>query len=493
MFRVSISENASADSVRSVRLDRAELAYGEAGLEPGAQPVITTAAQAWSYAASLPLGVDPAAGADLAVEVRLRVLEGTVGVGVLAADEQSFVVEKMASANHGLGTCLVLRLPCPPVVGPLIVRNGSESGPSKAVLEQVMICRLPPSLPPGPAAGNRASEPSQADVPRLVQSLEYLRPLVPYPGWHFDSDWNNPDFSFQTRRRLWEYCLAKRWDVVVDLPWYGGLRVELPLLSDAGRQLFVSGCIDPNEFAFLDAILTPEMVFVDVGAHLGLYSLFAARRTSAVWAFEPSSREIARLQRNLQRNNLTWVQAEQLALGDAEKTTELLIADAMHSGQNTLHSFSHAGVVSDSVETVEMRRLDHLVEQRGLERLDVLKVDAERSEMEVFEGASRVLRSLQPLLLLEVSPASSASNENRALELREFLYGFGYVFYEFDRRTGLLVGAAENHPAGNLVAVPSRKPLPEDALTARRYYFLSGGEKSRSPEGSGFDAVKPIS
>jgi FkbM family methyltransferase len=479
MFRVSPSGEVAARVVQAVRLDQASLAYSEARLEPGAEPRITTAPEQWSYAISLPLGVDPAGGPDLAVEARLRVLEGKAGIGVLAGDERSFLVEEEVAANHGLGVCLLLRLPSPPVVGPLIVRNVSAAGRSKVVLEKVTICRLPPAWQVVEESGTgAASEPGRDELPGLVRSLEYLRPLVPYPGWHFDSDWNNPDFSFQTRRRLWEYCLARQWDIVADLPWYGGQRVEIPLLSDAGRQLFVSGCIDPNELAFLDAILQPDMVFVDVGAHLGLYTMYAAQRTAAVWAFEPSSREFGRLRRNLERNRLSDVQALPLALGNTDGRAELHIADPMHSGQNTLHSFSHEGVRSEHAETVEVVRLDRFVDERNLQRLDVLKVDTEQSELQVFEGAAEVLRALQPWLLLEVNPASSDSARNSGLALRELLYRCGYRFYQFDRRTGLPVEVLADHQGGNLVAGPAQRPLPQDAMIARRYYFSNGAEKS---------------
>ncbi len=476
MFPVSPAGAVEVPTIQSVALGKAVLAYAEARLQPGVEPLITTAAQQWSYAVSLPLGVDPAGGADLAVEARLRVLQGKVGVGVLAADEKSFLVEKSVTANGGQSASVVLRLPCPPVIGPLIVRNVSEKGLSQAVLEQVAIRRLPPL-----EAGEKSaawSEPTRDELPALVRSLEYLRPLVPYPGWQFDSDWNNPDFSFQTRRRLWEYCLSRHWDIVVELPWYGGQRIELPLLSDAGRQLFVGGCIDPNEFAFLDAILDPEMVFVDVGAHLGLYTLFAARRAAAVWAFEPSSREFARLESNLRRGGLSGVQVLRRAVGNADKTAQLQIAHAMHSGQNTLHAFSHSGVVSESVETVEVERLDRFAREHELRRLDVLKVDAEQSELEVLEGAREILGSLQPWVLVEMNPAPDAGPRNR--EVSAFLGGLGYRFYQFDRGNGRLIEAHGGDAGANLVARPARRSLPDGGQTLRRYYFGNGAGKSKS-------------
>ena len=48
--------------------------------------------------------------------------------------------------------------------------------------------------------------------------------------------------------------------------------------NDNSLCLYVCGSFEPNEFAFLDKVLKPGMVFVDVGANDGYYTLFAAQR-----------------------------------------------------------------------------------------------------------------------------------------------------------------------------------------------------------------------
>src|SRR6185312_13105768 len=101
------------------------------------------------------------------------------------------------------------------------------------------------------------------------------------------------------------------------------------------------------------------------------------------------------------------------------------------------------------VETVDVLCLDQFVEARKIDRIDILKVDVEQSELEVFEGAREVLRTMQPLLLLEYRIPDTAPPVTREFAVLEFLESLGYRFYGFDRTTGLPAEAALGHQGGN--------------------------------------------
>ena len=67
----------------------------------------------------------------------------------------------------------------------------------------------------------------------------------------------------------------------------GRTSLRLHLGNDVSRQIFIAGCYDPNEFAFLDRYLRPGMTFIDAGANEGVYTVFAAQRVGSegcVWA-----------------------------------------------------------------------------------------------------------------------------------------------------------------------------------------------------------------
>jgi hypothetical protein len=44
---------------------------------------------------------------------------------------------------------------------------------------------------------------SESEVAELAPLLRFVRPLVPYPSWRFDADWDNPDLAFQMRQKIW--------------------------------------------------------------------------------------------------------------------------------------------------------------------------------------------------------------------------------------------------------------------------------------------------
>ena len=128
-------------------------------------------------------------------------------------------------------------------------------------------------------------------VAAIARTLRSLRPLVPYPKWRWDADWANPDLAFRMRQRIWQYFNHRTLEISVVVDWFARTQLRLHLGNDLSRQVFIAGCYEPNEFAFLDKLLQPGMNFFDAGAGEGLYTLFAARRvgdTGAVWGSSPA-------------------------------------------------------------------------------------------------------------------------------------------------------------------------------------------------------------
>ncbi len=103
--------------------------------------------------------------------------------------------------------------------------------------------------------------------------------LRPRPGWVFAEEYYDQRRWLACRRgALWEAAREKDLAVPITVRWHTGTTVDLTLGNDNSLCLYVCGSFEPNEFAFLDRVLRPGMVFVDVGANDGYYTLFAARR-----------------------------------------------------------------------------------------------------------------------------------------------------------------------------------------------------------------------
>ncbi len=313
-----------------------------------------------------------------------------------------------------------------------------------------------------PLDGNFFARKSQDEMIALAESLATLRPLVPYPGWRFDAEWSNPDLAFQLRQQVWQEFNDRKSEAAATIGWHDGTRLHVYLGNDLSRQIYIAGCIDPNEFAFLDRYLRLGMTFFDAGANEGAYTVFAAKRVGSqgtVWAFEPSARELARLKRNLDLNGLS-ARIFPVALADSSGQAEFTIAGYEHEGQNTLGSIVYEGVKVAAKQFTQLARLDDLVDANPPARIDLIKVDVEGAELRLFQGASATLHRYKPVLLFEVSEASLQFQGSRPKDLVDYLRAQNYVVYVFGRHTGLLESPANGAFGDNMVAVPAGISLP---------------------------------
>ena len=257
--------------------------------------------------------------------------------------------------------------------------------------------------------------------------------LAPYPGWVLGSG-QSQDFAARFRKKIWQ--LGRH---PFDVPWLEGLNLILCPGNETCRSIFVTGRFEPNEFSLLAKVLKPGMTFVDAGANIGLYTLFAARRVGeagCVLALEPSFRERQILAANLERNSLKNVKLHPNALSDQTAEVELLVAAAGHSGHNTLGAFGY-NTVLDHREKVRTVPLDEIVQQEKLARVDVIKMDIEGAELAALRGASRTLERHRPMILLELSDRALQHQNASSREVLALLAQRGYQTYGFSAATGL--------------------------------------------------------
>lgn len=125
--------------------------------------------------------------------------------------------------------------------------------------------------------------------------------------------------------------------------------------------------------------LQPGDVVVDAGAFPGDYALFAARQVGEdgfVYAFEPEEKNRRILERNIRKSGFRNIEVIPKGLWN-EQTTLCLNAQGVAST-----------VKAEGAETIEVINLDQFVRERGLQKLDVLKMDIEGAELEALEGAA---------------------------------------------------------------------------------------------------------
>ncbi|MBI4236173.1 MAG: FkbM family methyltransferase, partial [Chloroflexi bacterium] len=170
------------------------------------------------------------------------------------------------------------------------------------------------------------------------------------------------------------------------LPWGGWL-----LLGPDGTGLgLLNGTYEEQkELDWIQRVLKPGMVFFDIGANQGIYTVVAAKavgETGRVYAFEPVPSELRKLRANLRFNRLRNVTVVDKAVGDYDGTTTIHACEPHKGGFSSIKAPSDYLNLKWEIIEVPIMRLDTFVQQQGIERIDYLKMDVEGAERIVIAG-----------------------------------------------------------------------------------------------------------
>jgi FkbM family methyltransferase len=192
-----------------------------------------------------------------------------------------------------------------------------------------------------------------------------------------------------------------------------------PLLLPQGDRVITavlrsSHVWEPPETRFLQMALRPGQTFVDVGAHVGYFSVLAAKRVGpngAVIALEPETRNLDLLQRNVARNDCPNVVVLPFAAGSAPGWMSLVLVEHNRGA----HRLAPLGEADTLVSCV---RLDDVLPGT----VDVVKVDAQGYDHEVIDGMRRTLAA-NPRLVV-IAELSVEELERRRLDPADVLAGY---------------------------------------------------------------------
>lgn len=186
--------------------------------------------------------------------------------------------------------------------------------------------------------------------------------------------------------------------------------------------LMVSGLWEP----FLKGILADEIknsdIVVDVGANIGIYVIPLAKRISKVIAFEPHPKTSEMLERSIKLNRLHNVLLIKKPAGKSKERVLFSLSVApMNSGINPHHEV-------DSIIESETIDLDSILAME--DRVDWLLIDVEGYEVNVVEGARKVIQRCLPKIIIEIIPENfDKINEILTKEGYSLTHIYGIYYY----------------------------------------------------------------
>lgn len=229
------------------------------------------------------------------------------------------------------------------------------------------------------------------------------------------------------------------------------LKLKLDCSRSMGFAIYWSGFHEFREFLFLHRFLKPEMVVADIGANLGEYTLFAAKRVRAVLAFEPLPGILVKLNENVTLNNFRHVHIQPYGLSDKAGTLSIHAIDAAHEGLSTFYPGNRK--IQQSFE-VPLRKLDEEFASFHVDRLDFIKLDIEGGELGALRGAEAVIQRYRPVIMVEINAETYTAAGYTVDDVYQFLELRGYTPHEL-RKGGQLVPSVNRPLLRNIIFIPT--------------------------------------
>ena len=186
-----------------------------------------------------------------------------------------------------------------------------------------------------------------------------------------------------------------------------------------------------NSHTFRNALtaLPSGCVIVDIGANIGMTTALARRLTdaAAIYCIEPSPKAFACLEAMISANGFDNCHPIRTAVGAERGVAHLEETDTL-----ALSALSRTG----RGMPVDLRTLDDIAAEIGIERLDLLKIDVEGFELDVLRGGLATTRRHNPCVYLELNSLTlSVSGMISPRLLTDFILAEWGAFYALRNRT----------------------------------------------------------
>jgi len=197
--------------------------------------------------------------------------------------------------------------------------------------------------------------------------------------------------------------------------------LALPFVRD-----FIVGTME-KDFRVFERLLRPGATVLDLGAHIGLYSLYAAKIVGPkgrIYAFEPDPRIYPLLVKNIDVNGFSGViHAEQKAVLHVNGPVSFYLSGPQEPGYSSIYP---TGIKDPQCIKVEAVTLDSFLASLGWPAIDIIKMDIEGSELLAFQGMKEVVRRNPQLKMIVEFGVSRFGGVEQAFLFFDALRSLGF-------------------------------------------------------------------
>jgi FkbM family methyltransferase len=245
-----------------------------------------------------------------------------------------------------------------------------------------------------------------------------------------------------------------------------GVRLHGFLRHRSILEEFTRGSYESATRSLFRELLSSADVFVDAGAHIGLFSVLGSRYGNpglVVYSFEPDPYNQRAFRWNMTLNRCRNVRLFPGAVSDKNGIAPLLISDGTIGSSLVLGRTKIGGTHFLEVGTFTV---DSVLKDIPLKSI-LVKLDIEGAEIEALQGMAATLRRIQRIAVIcEVNPEALAASGRKPMDLVAVLRGAGLqVFFISEAAGGVIPVADTFHAKGNFLAVKNWM-IQEDRIRA---------------------------
>lgn len=252
------------------------------------------------------------------------------------------------------------------------------------------------------------------------------------------------------------FARIKPYKITAKTLWGDKMTYYLP----EGQAILYYGFFEANLTNFLLNFLRSGDCFIDIGTHVGYYTLLASRlvgENGAVYGFEPTPRTFNTMRENVK--NEKNVTVNNVAVFNEETEIEFVDYGPKNSAFNGFRKRTSEEMNflknDDQIIKVKTVVLDNYCQAKNI-RPTFIKIDAEGAENLILQGMKHVMMELRPLISIEVA-GEDEWKENCRKSIETLLQNH-YVAYECTLEGNLKKHTQqEKYLYDNLIFIPEEK------------------------------------
>lgn len=203
----------------------------------------------------------------------------------------------------------------------------------------------------------------------------------------------------------------------------------------AALEYLTFGEYERKELNFLLSIIKDGDSILDIGAHIGWYSLIFGKQflNSKIYAFEPVDKTFQLLSNNVAMNNLSNIIIQNYGLWDKND----LIKFNFFEGGAVLSSPANLIDHQTSLKTCQVRTMDQAVKDLKIDKVDIIKCDIEGCELFALKGGVETIIKNKPLIFIELYEPWFKKMGYNFIDLHKFMKKLGYSLFSVNENQEL--------------------------------------------------------